>query len=139
MVQAVHAAFNIPPSTALSRSAIRDSAPIAFGMTAPDRSISMLWVDPGYRNIGLGTWVAENCLLSAHAVLKREWNHRRGTKTKEYISSSGKVGGARFMWSYADVDIKNTGFRRICERLGGVRGWTVVWLRVERDVRNGWI
>jgi len=119
----------IPASTTLYRGPTRDSAPIAFCVTAPDRSLSMLWVDPSYRNRGLGSLVAENRLLGANGMLRRQWNHPQRGAEKE-ISASVKAERARFMWSHADVDEKNTGSRKVCEGVGGVRGWTVVWIRV---------
>jgi ribosomal protein S18 acetylase RimI-like enzyme len=125
----------IPASTAVYRGSSRDNAPIAFSVTAPDRSLSMLWVDPGYRNRGLGSWVAEDRLVGPYGMLEREWDDARDRHGAEKeISGSWKAEGTRFMWSHADVDVKNTGSRRICEGLGGTKGWTVVWIRVEVEV-----
>jgi len=122
----------MPGSTALYPGSTRDIAPIAFSVTAPDRSLSMLWVDPGYRKRGLGSWVAEARLAGPYGMLKREWDdaHDQHGAEKE-IPAFGK---AKLLWSQADVDVKNTGSRRICEGLGGVSGWTVVWIRVETEV-----
>lgn len=95
----------------------------------------MLWVDPDYRNQGIGSLVAENRLLGATGMLRRWWDHpipQRGAA--EEISASAKTERARSMWSHADVDEKNTGSRKVCEGLGGVRGWTVVWIRVDVEM-----
>jgi hypothetical protein len=68
-------------------------------------------------------------------MLEREWDDARDRHGAEKeISGSWKAEGTRFMWSHADVDVKNTGSRRICEGLGGTKGWTVVWIRVEVEV-----
>jgi len=125
----------ISASTALYERSTRDSPPIAFCVTAPDRSLSMLWVDPCYRQRGLAIWIAENRLLGTNGMTSRELEnaHPQGG-AKEEISASLKAAGAQLMWSHADVDVKNTGSRKVCERLGGVRGWTVVWIRVEIEV-----
>ena len=119
----------IPASTALYRSSIRDIDPIAFCVTAPDRSLSTLWVNPNYRGFGLGKAVARARLLGPNGMLSRPVAISRGGENDE-VAETGERDIAWLKWSHADVEENNTASRRICEWLGGKIHWIVVWIRV---------
>lgn len=121
----------IPASTALYRSNTMNGDPIAFCVTAPDRSLSTLWVDPCHRGRGLGKFVARQRLLGPNGMLRQIFNtrnHRSGVE--RFPTQPGKAGITSLNWSHADIAINNNGSRKICEWLGGIRGWNVVWARV---------
>jgi ribosomal protein S18 acetylase RimI-like enzyme len=118
-------------STALYRSNTRDSAPIAFCITAPDRSLSTLWVDPCYRGRGLGKYVARQRLLGSNGMLRQSLGTRnRQSGVGEFLIQSGNAGITSSNWSHADIAANNIGSKKICDWLGGISGWTVVWVKV---------
>jgi hypothetical protein len=110
----------ISASTALYRNSNRDKPPMAFCITAPDRSMAALWVDPAYRGLGLGKLVGRKRLLGKDGMLVIPSTARFGDQ------EDGMNG-----LSHADVAEDNTASRRVCEWLGGKIGWNTVWIRVE--------
>jgi hypothetical protein len=108
----------IPSSTALYLNSKRDT-PLAFCVTAPDQSLSTLWVDPVFRNRGFGKKVARERLLGPNGMIQcRNFDFDHELRTG---------------WSHADIAADNSGSRRICEWLGGKGAWNVVWLRIEMN------
>jgi hypothetical protein len=112
----------IPSSTALYLNSKRDR-PLAFCVTAPDQSLSTLWVDPAFRSRGLGKKVARERLLGPNGMIQCrnfDFDHTLGMG-----------------WSHADIAADNSGSRRICEWLGGKEAWKVVWIRIEMNPVRG--
>jgi hypothetical protein len=112
----------ISASTALYRNSDRDKPPMAFCITAPDRSMAALWVDPSYRGQGLGKSVGRNRLFGKDGML--------AIPSSPGVRLGGQEDGKNGL-SHADVAEDNTASRRVCEWLGGKIGWNTVWIRVE--------
>jgi hypothetical protein len=104
-------------------------------VTAPDRSLSTLWVDPSYRSRSLGKLVARQRLISSNGMLEQASRGIQGCGYEKDLSEPGKAENATLKWSHADIAQNNTGSRRICEWLGGKSRWMVFWARV-RIVRR---
>lgn len=114
----------IPVSTALYHDESRSRDPVAFCVTAPDKSLSILWVDPSCRSQGVGRYVAYHRLSGNMGVV-----NALSSETVEGLETEigkGEMDG----WSHADIAEDNAASRRICDWLGGIKGWTVVWIRV---------
>ena len=107
----------IPASTALYRSNTRDIDPIAFCLTAPDRSLSTLWVNPNYRGFGLGKFVARQRLLGPNGMLSRGVVIPRGGGNEE-VSEWGEAAITWLKWSHADIAENNAGSRADLRMVG---------------------
>lgn len=112
----------ISGSTALYRQADRNKPPMAFCITAPDRSMAALWVDPAYRGQGLGKLVGRKRLFGKDGMLVIP-----SSTAARFGDLEDGINGL----SHADVAEDNTASRRVCEWLGGKIGWNTVWIRVE--------
>lgn len=115
----------IPVSTALYRDKSRLSDPLAFCVTAPDKSISILWVDPSFRGLGIGKFVAYHRLVGEGGMLDSRIHV--GTSTFKFYGDKN----SDILWSHADIAEDNISSKKMCESLGGVAHWSSVWIRVQ--------
>ena len=113
----------ISVSTALYSGNAKCREPIAFCITAPDRSLSTLWVDQSYRSVALGKYVAHRRLTGEMGLLNPTADRDDRSKPAAAVAQGGN-------WSHADIAEDNIGSKKICEWLGGEPGWSVVWIRV---------
>ena len=127
----------IAASTALYSDKSRDSTPpVAFCITAPDSSISTLWVDPAYRCRGLGKFIARERLLGPNGMFSSICStSEMGKKENVAAAKVEEVSEKNCRWSHADVLESNIESRKICEWFG-VQGWDTVWMRVEVRTSN---
>jgi hypothetical protein len=127
----------ITSSSALYSSPSRDKPPIAFCINAPDGSLSMLWVDRGYRACGLGTYVARYRLAGANGMLRHISPSKdrpappSGARDVPWAAWRNSIKCGEIEWSHADIAEDNIASRKICKALGAVQGWKTVWIRSE--------
>jgi hypothetical protein len=110
----------IPSSTALYRNSNPNTPPSAFCVNAADRCLSTLWVDPLFRNRGLGKMVTRERLLGPGGMIPCP-SHTMGSELEKG-------------WSHADIASDNVGSRKICEWLGGKEMWKVIWINIEMRI-----
>jgi hypothetical protein len=111
----------ISSSTALYRNSNINTPPIAFCVNAADRSLSTLWVDPAFRNRGLGKMVTRERLLGPGGMIPCP-SHTTGSELEKG-------------WSHADIAADNAGSRRLCEGLRGKETWKVIWIWIRIEMR----
>jgi len=120
-------------STALYVGKSQDSPPVAVCITAPDRSLSTLWVNPDYRGRGFGKFIARERLIGPNGMFcakRSQW-----TRTESQAELRGKVEESEVCWSHADLLESNAESRKVCGWLGK-EGWDTVWMRVEVRMCN---
>jgi len=124
----------ISASTALYPDKARDRPPVAVCISAPDRSLSTLWVDPDYRGRGLGKFIARERLFGPNGTLCAKCSQWAEGEEDTELGRDEEPSEV-CCWSHADFVESNTESRKVCGWLG-VDGWDTVWMRVEVRMCN---
>lgn len=99
-----------------------DEMPIAWGFLGVDGSLATLYVESAHRGQGLAVILSKEVMRMAMAA---------STTHGKRIFGSAADDGEMSAYTHADVATTNAASRRVMEKVGGKRAWTVTWTVIE--------
>jgi hypothetical protein len=120
-----------------SHNSSSDEMPIAWGFTSTDGSLATLHVEPEHRGQGLAVTLSKEIMRRSMMQVEKTDGMRKpffwisGFPSSPSSSSDNDKYDDHDFWAHADVATTNVASRRVMEKIGGQRAWTVTWTVLE--------